>query len=98
MRTVDSWFSFENRCLLCGEMIGGLVGNRTQHIQRHTREGYLGDQLDQIKTHPFGFPGPPLGQQPSPPKMTEEERYEEAKGMGWENDPTGSTHIPIPKQ
>lgn len=66
MRTVDSWFTFEGRCFLCGEMAGGgLGGPRTLHLQRHQREGYLNDELEQIKPHPVGFPGPPLGQQPN---------------------------------
>jgi hypothetical protein len=66
MKTVDSWFTFENRCLLCGEKFGedALKGS-TIHLQRHVREGYLNDELEQIKPHPVGFPGPPLGQQPS---------------------------------
>ena len=64
MRTVDSWISFEGRCLLCGQKLGGLPGPDTLHLQRHIREGYLNDELEQIKPHPVGFPGPPLGQQP----------------------------------
>jgi len=66
MRTVDSWFSFEGRCLLCGQKVGlcesGVGYHR--HLELHRREGYLNDDLEQIKDHPIGFPGPPLGQQP----------------------------------
>jgi hypothetical protein len=65
MRTFDSWFSFENRCLLCGDKFGGSEGARTLHALRHQREGYLNYELEQIKPHPVGFPGPPLGQQPN---------------------------------
>ena len=66
MRTVDSWFTFENRCLLCGIKFGAdeRRGGCTTHLDRHIREGYLNDELEQIKPHPIGFPGPPLGQQP----------------------------------
>lgn len=66
MRTVDSWFSFENRCLLCGEKFHSPTDGRglMNHLKMHLREGYLNDELEQIKPHPVGFPGPPLGQQP----------------------------------
>ena len=64
MRTVDSWFSFEGRCLLCGQKLDGGNGGETLHLQRHIREGYLNDDLEQIQPHPVGFPGPPLGQHP----------------------------------
>ena len=30
-------------------------------------------------------------------RMDEEERREFARSLGWDNDPTGSTHIPIAK-
>ena len=67
MRTVDSWFTFENRCFLCGEKLQKPADPRglNNHLQSHVREGYLDDGLEQIKDHPIGFPGPPLGQQPS---------------------------------
>lgn len=68
MKTVDSWFSFESRCLLCGGKFSdteiAMVGRHTVHLQRHIREGYLNEELEQIKAHPVGFPGPPLGQHP----------------------------------
>lgn len=64
MRTVDSWFSFESRCLLCGDKLSGGPGGKSLHIDKHIREGYLDDALRQIELHPIGFPGPPLGQQP----------------------------------
>ena len=64
MRTVESWFSFETRCLLCGQKLGGVDGSKTLHLNRHVREGYLDENLEQIKPHPYGFPGPPLGQLP----------------------------------
>jgi hypothetical protein len=65
VRTSDSLFTFENRCLLCGQMIGGGNSGQILHLKRHIREGYLNDELEQIKPHPIGFPGPPLGQQPT---------------------------------
>jgi|GEM_PF-4410704 hypothetical protein len=68
MRTIESWFSFENRCLLCGDKTSsveiGLGGRNSQHLKTHVLEGYLSDDLEQIKPHPIGFPGPSLGQQP----------------------------------
>lgn len=70
VRTVDSWFTFESRCLLCGHKLGGNNGNETIHLQRHIREGYLNDELEQIKDHPIGFPGPPLGQKPPCSSLT----------------------------
>lgn len=67
MRTVDSWFSFEGRCLLCGIKLDSHETHRGQlnHAQMHIREGYLNDELEQTEPHPVGFPGSPLGQQPS---------------------------------
>lgn len=67
MRTIYSWFSFETRCLLCGwkfdpQKSGSIGLNR--HLDLHKREGYLNGDLDQIKPHPHGFPGPPLGLRP----------------------------------
>jgi hypothetical protein len=38
-------------------MIGGVNGNLTLHLQRHIREVYLNDELEQTKPHPVGFPG-----------------------------------------
>lgn len=66
MRTCDSWFSFEGRCLLCGGKHGsdGTHRGELTHLQMHIRQGYLNDELEQIKPHPVGFPGPPLGEDP----------------------------------
>lgn len=75
MKTVDSWFTFEGRCFLCGEKIGGEGGPTSQHLQRHIREGYLDSELEQIKPHPVGFPGPPLGQHPPCSVVTDERRF-----------------------
>lgn len=66
MRTAESWFSFEHRCLLCGEkFVGGIHGNYGRHLGTHVREGYLTEDYESLKPHPIGFPGPPLGQQPA---------------------------------
>lgn len=66
MRTPDSWFTFENRCLLCGQKFNPDTEGRGKwgHVDLHRREGYLDDNWEQIKPHPIGFPGPPIGQQP----------------------------------
>ena len=48
MRTVDSWFSFEGRCLLCGERIGKHHNSGPQqHLAVSSEEGYLNDDLEQ---------------------------------------------------
>ena len=74
MRTVDSWFTFEVRCLLCGTKFSEdhRRGGLPSHLSGHIREGYLNDELEQVKDHPIGFPGPPLGQHPpcSSPTLT----------------------------
>jgi hypothetical protein len=73
MRTCDSWFTFERRCLLCGQKLSDDDSRRGYlvHLHSHVREGYLDDELEQIKPHPAGFPGPPLGQHPcSSPTLT----------------------------
>jgi len=75
MRTVESWFSFEGRCLLCSQKTGVYNGPNAMHLKSHVREGYLNEDFDQIKPHPVGFPGPPLGQQPSCSMVTEERRF-----------------------
>lgn len=66
MRTTDSWFTFERRCILCGQKLSDSESSRgcVQHLWSHIREGYLNEDLEQIREHPVGFPGPPLGQQP----------------------------------
>lgn len=64
MRTVDSWFTFENRCLLCGLKISGNKGNESLHLISHIKEGYLNEEFELINSHPVGFPGPPIGKQP----------------------------------
>lgn len=66
MKAFDSWFTFEGRCLLCGVKFSDDYrrGAWALHLKSHIREGYLNDELEQIKPHPVGFPGPPLGKQP----------------------------------
>lgn len=62
-----SWFSFENRCLICGDKMATDDRHRGlwNHLQMHHREGVLNEDMEQIKPHPTGFPGPPLGQKPA---------------------------------
>lgn len=72
MRTVVSWFSFEGRCLLCGHKFDPQVSwsiGTNRHLDMHVREGFLNDDLEQIKPHPRGFPGPPLGCVPPGTKL-----------------------------
>lgn len=61
------WFSFEGRCLLCGEKFqiidGG--GGHVRHVMRHVAEGYLDPAYEQVRPHPTGFPNPPWLRRPA---------------------------------
>jgi hypothetical protein len=64
MKSYSEWFTFESRCLLCGKQMQDGHGAQKLHVEHHVREGYLSEDYEQLKPHPVGFPGPPLGQQP----------------------------------
>lgn len=71
MKSTHEWFTFENRCLICGRKFEGmnyesnqgpLIGGQTLHLFVHAREGILMRMEHgwvQLKKHPVGFPTPP---------------------------------------
>lgn len=65
-KPLEGWFTFENRCLVCGAKVGGPFNNRWDHINAHIKEGCMvarqrGEQkifdYQQVRAHPAGFPG-----------------------------------------
>lgn len=67
--TLPQWFTYEGRCLLCGQKLTIYTGaNFVRHLDAHVREGYLQRndyEWVKIKEHPVGFPGPALGERPA---------------------------------
>lgn len=57
------WFTYEGRCLVCGRKLDLRGADLRGHLNRHCEEGVLvergegGEQFEQIKAHPLGFPG-----------------------------------------
>jgi hypothetical protein len=59
-KSVKDWFSFENRCLVCGAKNWVNDGLKTLHLQAHVEDGTLVKEdgaYRQVKPHPVGFPG-----------------------------------------
>ena len=62
VKRTREWFTFENRCMVCGEKFPGRVtaAGSVHHLEVHCEEGILkkwGKFYEQVKAHPVGFPG-----------------------------------------
>jgi hypothetical protein len=72
-KPLKDWFTFENRCLVCGrKFFGGSMEHNallSYHLLAHCDEGVMRrfrrrkptchriDLYEQVKAHPVGFPG-----------------------------------------
>jgi hypothetical protein len=61
VKTAKDWFTFENRCMVCGVKFsrgeGFVLGQKDRHLQDHCEEGVLrkwGKFYEQVKAHPVG--------------------------------------------
>ena len=62
VKLIQGWFTFENRCMLCGKKFGKETHPEflRPHLDLHCEEGVLkkwGRFYEQVKAHPVGFPG-----------------------------------------
>jgi hypothetical protein len=62
LKKLSDWFTFENRCMVCGAKFGATEHreNLRPHLDRHCEEGVMkkwGKFYEQVKAHPVGFPG-----------------------------------------
>lgn len=65
LKPLHGWFTFENRCMVCGVKFAMERGRPAghflhPHLQEHCDDGVLkkwGRFYEQIKAHPVGFPG-----------------------------------------
>lgn len=62
LKKVSEWFTFENRCMVCGVKFArhDHIEHLRPHLDRHCEEGVLkkwGKFYEQVKAHPVGFPG-----------------------------------------
>lgn len=62
VKPVKDWFTFENRCMVCGVKLtsDGTAAGCVHHLDIHCKEGVMknwGRYYEQVKAHPVGFPG-----------------------------------------
>ena len=63
LKRAQEWFTFENRCMVCGMKFPALAATgygAAHHLGTHCEEGVMkkwGRFYEQIKAHPVGFPG-----------------------------------------
>ncbi len=62
LKPLKDWFTFENRCLVCGRRYhpGADDGHKMEHLGTHVQDGVLvkqGSFYEQVKADPVGFPG-----------------------------------------